>query len=850
MEGITLERLQVIISAQTEPLRRELQRVQNEVRTTTRQVDTGVNKIKNAFKKAAKIVAAALSVAAIITFGKSCIELGSDLAEVQNVVDVTFGSMSESVNEFARTAIRQFGLSETSAKQYTSTIGAMLKSMGLMADEVKEMSITLAGLAGDIASFYNLSGDDAFAKIRSGISGETEPLKQLGINMSVANMEAFALSQGIKTAYNEMTQAQQVTLRYNYLLSVTKDAQGDFARTSGGWANQVRILSESFNSVKASIGQGLINVLTPVIQLLNIFVSKLQYAADLFKSFTTAIFGDAGGTSDAISSAVVDTNSMADYMEDTAESAEKAKRSVAGFDKLNNISSGKKGSGTSGTETITPVSGSNEGIASIKENIGVSLKKIRNTIDEICSFINTRFGSSFQKIKADGLKNFKELKKNIKQVWQDIASLKTPLYNWFNNDYMKFCDEFFQLMALTLDNVFSIFNMMFGDIWNIVLFPMFEQFITVGLPIVTQFATSCVSIISVFETETVKIFKTLWSEGIAPVLELLTDVWCSVIDTLASAWNKWGNPIFKGIEEAIKNTSAIIQNIWKDIIKPIWDEVIKVIDELYKKHIQPLLSNILDFIGELITCALEIYNKFISPIVNWLVNTLGPIFSSVFNGILSGIGAVIGNIIDYFNGFVTILKGIIQFIKGVFTGDWNTAWEGIKNIFGGIWDSLVSLAKIPINYIIGFINAAIGGIEAAMNFIVKAVNKLSFTVPSWVPGIGGNKFGFDLPRADFGRIEYLAKGGIVNSATLAMIGEAGKEAVIPLENNTGWLQKLSQMLLDNMNYAGVINAINNLTSVVGNGNIYLTMELDGDVVYKKMVRRNQQSIKRTGKSDF
>ncbi len=198
MEGMTLERLQVIISAQTEPLRRELQRVQAEVRTTTRQVDSGVNKIKNAFKKTAKIVAAALSVAAIITFGKSCIELGSDLSEVQNVVDVTFGSMSESVNEFARTAIWQFGLSETSAKQYTSTIGAMLKSMGLMPDEVKEMSIALAGLAGDIASFYNLSGDDAFAKIRSGISGETEPLKQLGINMSVANMEAFALSQGIK----------------------------------------------------------------------------------------------------------------------------------------------------------------------------------------------------------------------------------------------------------------------------------------------------------------------------------------------------------------------------------------------------------------------------------------------------------------------------------------------------------------------------------------------------------------------------------------------------------------------------------------------------------------------------
>lgn len=140
----------------------------------------------------------------------------------------------------------------------------MLKSMGLTTDSVLDMSTKITELAGDLASFYNLDVDDAFTKIRSGISGETEPLKQLGINMSVANLEAYALSKGITTSYQKMSQSNQALLRYNYLLSVTADAQGDFSRTSDSWANQVKILQLNFDSLKASVGQLLITALTPL----------------------------------------------------------------------------------------------------------------------------------------------------------------------------------------------------------------------------------------------------------------------------------------------------------------------------------------------------------------------------------------------------------------------------------------------------------------------------------------------------------------------------------------------------------------------------------------------------------
>lgn len=185
--------------------------------------------------------------------GKLGIDLASDLTEVQNVVDVTFGQGAEQINEFAKSALKNFGLSELSAKQFTGTLGALMKSSGVSSKYLIEMSENLAGLSGDFASFYNLKPEEAFEKIKAGISGETEPLKALGINMSVANLEAFALSKGIKTSYDKMDQASQTLLRYNYLMEVSKDAQGDFARTQDSFANQQKLFGESFKNLAGKI---------------------------------------------------------------------------------------------------------------------------------------------------------------------------------------------------------------------------------------------------------------------------------------------------------------------------------------------------------------------------------------------------------------------------------------------------------------------------------------------------------------------------------------------------------------------------------------------------------------------
>ena len=167
----------------------------------------------------------------LLRFGKACLDAGSDLAEVQNVVDVTFGDMASNIDDFANKSMKAFGLSTLQAKKFAGTMGAMLKSSGITGGALEEMSKTIVGLTGDMASFYNINQEEAFTKIRAGLAGEIMPLRELGVNMSVANLEAYALANGINKAYSEMSQAEQVMLRYNYLLAVTGDAQGDFART-------------------------------------------------------------------------------------------------------------------------------------------------------------------------------------------------------------------------------------------------------------------------------------------------------------------------------------------------------------------------------------------------------------------------------------------------------------------------------------------------------------------------------------------------------------------------------------------------------------------------------------------
>jgi hypothetical protein len=215
----------------------------------------------------------------IIGIGAAAVKNASDLKEVQNVIDTAFGSSAKEVDAWSKTAIKSYGLSELQAKKFAGTMRAMTGSMGISAVEADKMSMGLSALAGDMASFYNLDPTEAFDKLRSGISGETEPLKALGINMSVANLEAYAMSKGIKKSWKEMTAAEQATLRYGFIMDATKMAHGDFAKTNTGFANSMRVVKERLVSVGAQLG----GILLPYLET---FLGKVRGVLDTLQSLS------------------------------------------------------------------------------------------------------------------------------------------------------------------------------------------------------------------------------------------------------------------------------------------------------------------------------------------------------------------------------------------------------------------------------------------------------------------------------------------------------------------------------------------------------------------------------------
>jgi len=305
------------------------------------------------------------------------------------------------------------------------------------------------------------------------------------------------------------------------------------------------------------------------------------------------------------------------------------------------------------------------------------------------------------------------------------------------------------------------FTTVFSDIWNLAVYPFIENFVGTFLPLATDIVTQTLDLLKVLFEEVKKIFDMIWQDAIAPAIELATKIWTDFIDILKDFWEKWGKPIFEGIKEAVKTTGDLFRTIWETILKPVWDTFMEVVDKLWTEHLKPLLANFLDFVGELVTSALEIYNKFIAPLVKWFVEKFGPPISKAISGIIKIVGEFLGGIIDAVSGIIDALKGVVKFITGIFTGDWKKAWEGIKSIFKGIWDALVAIVKTPINLIIDLINGLVGGVISGLNLVIRALNKISFDIPDWVPVLGGKTFGFNIKELTAPKIPKLATGTVV-----------------------------------------------------------------------------------------
>lgn len=335
------------------------------------------------------------------------IDISSSLTEVENVVRQTFGQYESLINNFAKTSIEKFGMSELSAKQFASRFQAMGTALDIPQGKMAKMSIRLTELAGDMASFYDVSQEDIAKSLQSVFSGTTAPMRRYGIDLTQATLKEWALKQGLDANVSSMTQAEKAMLRYQYVLAHTTNITGDFARTADTWHNQITMLRENFKALGAVVGGGLINAFKPFIKVLNAVLQKVISFAEMVTNALGSIFGwkYEASKGEGISGLADDIGSASDGMDDLsnaagnagkntggiAKNAKKAKKEIQqatrAFDELKVISKQSKdntsGSGSGGSGGGSGSGGSGGGDTGKLVQTDTIFKKFKSNIKDL-----------------------------------------------------------------------------------------------------------------------------------------------------------------------------------------------------------------------------------------------------------------------------------------------------------------------------------------------------------------------------------------------------------------------------------------------------------------------------------
>lgn len=283
-------------------------------------------------------------------------------------------------------------------------------------------------------------------------------------------------------------------------------------------------------------------------------------------------------------------------------------------------------------------------------------------------------------------------------------------------------------------------------------------------------------------------FTSIWQDMINPALTYIGEtVLPKVTKAFENLWNKvlvpLGSFLADVLEPVIQVVADVLSILWKNRVVPLANAIGNVFSKAFEGLCSVLNNLVIPVINAIINVFQFLWNNVLSPIVNFIKNVFEPVFESKFEGIKGKI-----------DGLSKAFGGLIDFVTGVFSGEWSRAWEGVKNIFSGIWDTLVSVAKAPLNGVLSLFQGLANGIIDAWNWVKKQLNKVSIDIPDWVPGVGGEKFGFDFDMSSHINIPKLATGAIAYRPTFAEIGEKGKEGIVPLTNRAAMSQLVDEII--------------------------------------------------------
>ena len=795
---VTLETLQVVMEANTKKFNEEIKKVQNQVKTMTDSVNKQVSKVKSAISSITKSVVGLFALSKVSKYIQNSLQSAMQVEASLQQVARTMGESTQSFLKWAKTNALSFNMAQSDALKFGATYSNLVSSFLSDTNQITGATTELLKASSVIASATGRTIDDVMERIRSGLLGNTEAIEDLGVNVNVALLETTEAFKRLANgkSWNQLSFQTQQQIRLMAILEQTASKFGNevFQNTNSSLQQLVAILKD----VALNLGNAFLPIANVVIPLLSKMAMWLRTVTSYFATFMQTLFGYSpkanAGIGGTVNSTIGQVGNLGDSLDSAGTSAEKTKKKLqnllGGFDELNTISfdtssdSGSSGTGGVGAGASGLDFGSlgnwdgydlgepdTSGIVRAAEKVKEVLRNIARFISENKAIILAIIG---------GL----------------VAGVATYLGVMALGGTVGDVIAAFQLLPVFIAEacsgvIGSVVGLVTGISWPAVAIAAVIAGIVASFIYLWQTSddfrqsliegwNNLVSIITPLVQSVVAIFKTLgdmfWT-FLKPIVIIFADFFVTCIDNIVqvvmSFWNNVLAPFVQFFADCVKKLVDGIAEIWAS-----WKPTIERI------------GNIL----------IIIWNTTLKPFIHWL----GGVFIDAFRNLGSYIKPILDDLKRAFSG-------LVDFITGVLTGNWRKAWQGIVDVFGGVFGGIVNIAKSPLNAVISLVNSAI-----------SSLNRISVSIPSWVPGFGGKSFGISIPK-----IPMLARGGMIGSPTLAMIGEAGyNEAVVPLDRDAKAVSMIAELLAEKMPQG----ASSGNSDSFGGGDLILM--IDGSVIGK------------------
>lgn len=858
-------------------------------------MDTAIKSIKRSIGGLLASLGLALSIAGFVALGKEAIDLASDIQEVQNVVDTAFESMSYKMEDFADTAITQFGISKLSAKQMGSTFMAMGRSMVGSMEEASDMAVALTGRAADMASFYNKTAEETATALKSIYTGETETLKEYGVVMTEVNLQEYAYQQGIRKKLAVMTQAEKVQLRYNYVMEQTALAAGDFARTSDSWANQTRILKEQFKELLSVMGTGLITVLTPVVKFLNTILTQLIAIAKQIGAVLSRLLGISIPTADSgkFVQDLTDAAGGADALAEGIGAAEKAaNKALAPFDKLNVLSQngGGKGGGAGAGGFEMPdlemdeseVSEADE-LSSALDNVLRSLKPVFDWFKKLKDLFVKGFfdglGESWKDRVNEIAADAKNIVRTLKEIFTDpavVAAAQTMIekiayalgqvigsivsigitiaQNLVGgiDKYLTQNKEFLKQKLISIFDITGDIALLIGEACAAIAY-IFEAFGSENGQQLTA------NIIGIFNNTILSLLELALEFGrdilgciIQPIVDnkeelrvaldgllgVFADVSGTVLQSIDDTFSKIGEvydkyikPTFDSFAQGYSELLTQFLDFWNGHVQPILTLMAEMFDTLWTEHLQPLVNNIIEWLGLLVEQGTVFFETVLQPVVSWLIDNLLPVVVDTLYNIWDAVTTVIGYIADIINGIIEVVNGVMKTLNGIARGDWKEVWEGFLDVIRGVRDTIKGI----INAILDFIEFMVNNFVDSLNTMLNGLEKLA-TINN--PITGQTVWQLSIPDIPKLSIPHLADGAVIRGGDpfMAVLGDQ-RHGQTNIETPLPTMVKAFKQAMAE-------------SGGMGGGEYTFVAQIDGRTIFEETVRQDCLYRNRTGRSRF